>query len=155
METNKMGRFYEDFNVGDKIMHPVSKTIFESDNNLFCLLTLNHHPAHINVEYSKNARHGKILVAGTYVFSLAVGMTVGDISGKAIANLEYSKVVHLAPVFIGDTLRAETEILDKKLTKSKVGIMTVRTKTINQDGVNVLIFERKIMIKSWLKTVNG
>lgn len=153
MEHNKMGRYYEDFVVGEKIIHQVSKTIFESDNNLFCLLTMNHHPVHIDEHYAQSAKHGKILVAGTYVFSLVVGMTVADISGRAIANLEYSRIVHLAPVFIGDTLYAETEILGKDKTKSGVGIVKVSTKAWNQDGVRVLVFERKIMVKSWVKTV--
>lgn len=153
MENNKMGRFYEDFVVGEKIMHAVSKTILESDNNLFCLLTMNHHPAHIDKHYAQNAKHGKILVAGTYVFSLVVGLTVADISGKAIANLEYTQVVHLAPVFIGDTVRAETEILGKKLTRSGKGIVHVSTKAWNQNGVNVLVFERKILVKKWITEV--
>lgn len=147
METNKMGSYYENFTVGEKINHSLSKTIFESDNNLFCLLTMNHHPAHINEHYSKNARHGKILVAGTYVFSLVVGLTVPDISGKAVANLEYSQVIHLAPVFIGDTLTAETEVLKKYETSSGRCIVTVRTVSRNQNGKPVLMFERKIMLK--------
>lgn len=148
-----MGRFYEDFEVGENILHQVSKTVTESDNNLFCLLTMNHHPVHIDGDYAKNARHGKILVAGTYVFSLVVGFTVPDISGSAIANIEYSQVVHLAPVFIGDTLHASTEILSKHRTRSKIGIVCVRTKAWNQDKKNVLVFERKIMVKSWIKAV--
>ena len=147
MEANRIGNKYKDFVIGDVIRHQLSKTIFESDNNLFCLLTMNHHPVHTNEHYARGAHHGKILVAGTYVFSLVVGITVEDISGKAIANLEYQCVTHLAPVFIGDTLYAETEILSKHRTKTGLGIVGVRTVAKNQKGKNVLVFERKILVK--------
>ena len=86
------GRFYEEFLVGEIIVHPLSKTIFESDNNIFSLLTMNHHPVHLNEDYAEKTQHGKILVVGTLVFSLAVGITVPEVSGKAIANLEYEDI---------------------------------------------------------------
>src|SRR5690606_874351 len=107
MQSN-FGNYYEDFKIGESISHALSKTVFESDNNLFSLLTMNHHPVHLNLDYVKNHQHGKILVVGTLVFSLVVGITVGDISGKAIANLEYEAVKHLHPVFINDTIYART-----------------------------------------------
>ena len=114
MDVSKLGNYFEDFKVGETISHSLSKTIFESDNNLFSLLTMNHHPIHVNNDYAQKNQHGKILVVGTLVFSTAVGITVPDISGKAIANLEYENVNHLAPVFINDTIYAKTKILDKK-----------------------------------------
>ena len=95
MEPAPIGRYFEEFTVGEEIKHSLSKTIFESDNNFFCLLTMNNHPVHTNIDYASKNQHGKVLVVGTLVFSLAVGMTVPDISGKAIANLGYEDVKHL------------------------------------------------------------
>lgn len=149
MQVCNMGNYFDDFVVGEEIEHSLSKTIFESDNNLFCLLTMNHHPVHTNVDYAQKEQHGKILVAGTLVFSIVVGMSVPDISGKAIANLDYEAVQHLAPVFIGDTLYAKTKILNKKESKSKPdrGIVYVETVGYNQDNVPVISFRRHAQIK--------
>lgn len=145
----ELGRYFEEFNVGEVIDHKTSKTIFESDNNLFSLLTMNHHPVHINIDYASKQQHGKILVVGTLVFSLAVGITVPDISGKAIANLMYENVDHLAPVFIGDTIYVKTTVLDKRESKSKNdrGVVYVESKAYNQNNENVLTFRRKVLIK--------
>ena len=119
MKQSVLGLYYEDFIVGDEIKHSLSKTIFESDNTFFSLLTMNHHPVHTNMDYACHNQHGKILVVGTLVFSLAVGITVPDISGKAIANLDYEDIKHLNPVFIGDTIYVRTKVLDKRESKSK------------------------------------
>jgi len=145
---NQFGRYYEEFTIGQVIKHTATKTILESDNNLFALLTMNHHPLHLDKEYCKTQKYGKILVVGTFVFSLVVGFTVSDISGKAIANLDYEKVDHNGPVFIGDTLRAETCILDKRESKSKKdrGIVYVETKAYNQKNELVLTFGRHVLI---------
>ncbi len=145
---SQFGRYYEDFTEGEIIRHTPGKTITESDNNLFCLLTMNHHPVHLDIEYAKGQVHGQILVVGTLVFSLVVGMTVRDISGKAIANLEYNQVIHHNPVFIGDTIRAETEILEKRISRSKPdrGIVTVETRAYNQKDELVLSFQRNVLI---------
>lgn len=150
MKANSMGFFLEDFRKDDVIKHAVSKTIFESDNNLFSLLTMNHHPVHTNADYAKKTQHGQILVVGTLVFSLVVGMTVSDISGKAIANLDYENIEHTKPVFIGDTIYAETTILDVKRSKSKPdrGVIYVETRAYNQNGDQVLKFRRHALIKS-------
>lgn len=144
-----MGNYFEDFVIGETVEHTTSKTIFESDNNLFSLLTMNHHPVHLNVDYAAKQQHGKILVVGTLVFSLAVGLTVNDISGKAIANLDYESIKHLGPVFIGDTLYAQTEVLDKRESKSKSnrGIVYVETIVKNQDNDKVLSFRRHVLIQ--------
>jgi acyl dehydratase len=144
---SKFGNYYEDFIVGETINHTLSKTIFESDNNLFSLLTMNHHPVHLNSDFVKTHQHGKILVVGTLVFSLAVGITVGDISGKAIANLEYESVKHLNPVFINDTLYVRTKIIDKwETSKGNRGIVYVETFVKNQKSQDVLSFRRKVLI---------
>ncbi|MCD4735156.1 MAG: MaoC family dehydratase [Bacteroidales bacterium] len=149
MEAAKMGNYFEDFVVGEEIFHSQSKTIFESDNNLFALLTMNHHPLHINIDYCKNTQHKTILVPGTLVFCLAVHLTVIDISGKAIANLGYENIDHLQPTFIGDTIYSKTIILDKKESRSKKdrGIIYVETIGYNQNGIDIIKFRRKVLIK--------
>ncbi|MCE2615603.1 MaoC family dehydratase [Phocaeicola oris] len=149
MEIAQIGNFYEDFIVGEEIKHSLSKTIFESDNNLFCLLTMNNHPVHTNIDYAAKNQHGRILVVGTLVFSLAVGITVPDISGKAIANLGYEDIKHLAPTFLNDTLYVRSKILDKRESKSKPdrGIIYVESIAYNQNGIDVLSFRRHVLIK--------
>lgn len=149
MKPQQIGNTFNEFIVGETIHHSTSKTIFESDNNLFSLLTMNHHPVHTNIDYASKNQHGTILVVGTLVFSLAVGITVPDISGKAIANLGYEEVKHLNPVFINDTIYAKTTIIDKWLSKTKTdrGIVYVETIAYNQNGVDVLSFKRKVLVK--------
>ncbi|WP_334058718.1 MaoC family dehydratase [Polaribacter sp. P097] len=144
---NNFGNFYEDFIKGETINHELTKTIFESDNNFFSLLTMNHHPIHLNVDYAEQKQHGKILVVGTLVFSLVVGITVSDISGKAIANLEYESIKHLSPVHINDTLYVRTTILDKwETSKNDRGIVYVETIAKNQNNIDVLSFKRKVLV---------
>ncbi len=149
MATEQIGHYFEDFEKGQIYRHALSKTVFESDNNLFCLLTMNYHPVHTNMDYAEKQQHGQILVVGTLVFSLVVGFTVPDISGKAIANLDYEKVEHLAPTFVGDTLYARTEILECRASKSKAdrGIIYVETIGYNQNGVDVIKFRRHVLVK--------
>ncbi len=149
MKASNLGNYFEEFYKGDVIEHTLSKTIFESDNNLFSLLTMNHHPVHTNIDYCSKNTHGKPLVVGTLVLSIVVGITVPDISGKAIANLSYENVEHLNPVFINDTIYAKTEILDVIDSKSKSdrGIIYVETTAYNQNSVNVLRLRRKVLVK--------
>ncbi len=149
MDKSVLGLYYEDFTVGREICHSLSKTIFESDNNFFSLLTMNHHPVHTNIDYAAKNQHGKILVVGTLVFSLAVGITVPDISGKAIANLGYEEIKHLNPVFINDTIYVKTRIINKRESKSKPdrGIIYVESIAYNQDGKDVLSFRRNVLVK--------
>lgn len=149
MQLSTIGHYFEEYSKGQIIEHALSKTIFESDNNLFCLLTMNAHPVHTNADYAEKQQHGKILVVGTLVFSLTVGLTVPDISGKAIANLDYEKVEHLAPVFIGDTIYAKSRILECKESKSKKdrGVIYVETIGYNQNAVEIIRFRRHVLIK--------
>lgn len=149
MNIQQIGHYLEEFEIGTEIKHSLSKTIFESDNNLFSLLTMNYHPLHTNLDYASRNQHGKILVVGTLVFSLAVGITVPDISGKAIANLEYESIKHLSPVFINDTIYVRSKILDKRESNSKTdrGIIYVESVAYNQDGIDVLSFRRKVLVK--------
>jgi acyl dehydratase len=149
MTPSNLGNYYDDFEIGEIITHSLSKTIFESDNNLFSLLTMNHHPVHINIDYAGNEKHGQILVVGTLVFSVVVGITVPDISGKAIANLNYEDIRHLAPVFINDTIYARTKVLEKRESKSnkQAGIVKVETFGFNQRKEDVISFRRSVYIK--------
>ncbi len=149
MNRSELGKYFEEFVVGEEIEHSLSKTIFESDNNFFSLMTMNHHPVHTNQDYAAKNQHGRILVVGTLVFSLAVGITVPDISGKAVANLDYESVRHLAPVFVNDTIYVRTKVLDKRESKSKNdrGIVYVESIARNQNGVDVLSFRRHVLVK--------
>ena len=149
MEPSKLGMYFEEFEVGQEIQHSLSKTIFESDNNFFSLLTMNHHPVHTNMDYAQKNQHGQLLVVGTLVFSIVVGMTVPDISGKAIANLGYEDVKHLRPVFVNDTIYAKTRILSKRESQSKPdrGIVYVETIGYNQRGEEVISFRHNVLVK--------
>ena len=145
---DRFGGYLEEFQKGDIYKHWPGKTITESDNNLFCLLTLNRHPIHSDVEYAKSQTHGRILVVGPLVLSLVVGMSVADTSGKAIANLEYEKITHDAPVFIGDTIYAESEVLDVRESASNPdrGIVYITTRAFNQNGERVLTLYRRFLV---------
>ena len=148
MTKNSFGKFYEDFIIGERLEHWPGKTVTESDNNLFSLLTMNHHPVHIDKEYKKKkTKYKKNLVVGTYTFSLIVGLTVADISGKAIANLNYHNINHEGPVFIGDTLYAKSEIVSKKLiSNKKKGIVKIKTFGLNQNKKIILSYYREILV---------
>ena len=137
------GRYFDEFEVGDVFKHWPGKTVTEADNHLFSLLTMNHNPLHIDEHYMESHQHGRILVVGTYVFSLVVGMSVGDMSGKAVANLEYERVTHDAPVFQGDTIYAESEVLETRPSRSRpdrgIGIVYIESRAFtDQDGEKVL-----------------
>lgn len=143
------GRYLEDFTVGDVYKHRLSKTITESDDHFFCMITMNHHPLHTNAHYAETSTQFKRnVVVGNLVYSLALGISVPDVSARAIANLEIESLKHPAPVFHGDTIYAETEVLEVAPSKSKPdrGIVKVRTLAYNQDGVVVCEFTRKVMI---------
>jgi acyl dehydratase len=142
------GRYFEEFEVGQIFEHWPGRTITEFDNTWFSLLTMNQHPLHIDSHYGRSTQHGKCLVNGALVFSLVVGMTVTDISGKAIANLEYEEVKHIAPVFHGDSIYAESRILGKRESSSKPdrGVIDVETKAYNQNREVVLTLKRKVLV---------
>ncbi len=142
------GRYYEDFTIGETIEHYPGRTITEADDVLFSMLTMNHNPLHIDANFAARTQHGQRLVVGTLIFSLAVGMSVPDVSGNAIANLEYTEIRHLGPTFHGDTIYAETTVLDKRESRSKPdrGIVWVETIARNQKGEKVLSFRRAVLI---------
>ena len=142
------GRHFEDFEVGDVYRHWPGKTITEADDHLYCMITMNHHPTHTNNWFAENeSPMGKPLVVGNLVYSLVLGMSVPDVSGAAIANLEVETLKHSKPTFHGDTIYAETRVLDKKLTsKGDRGIVSVETTGLNQHGDEVCYFKRKVMV---------
>lgn len=142
------GRVFEDFCPGDCIWHWPGRTVTQADDMQFSLLTLNQHPLHIDAHYAAGTPFGQNVVNGTLVFSIGVGLTVNDISGAAIANLEYENIRHLKPVFHGDTLYARTQILEKTASRSKPdrGVVFVETTVFNQHKEDVLSFRRRVLI---------
>ena len=143
------GRYLEDFEPGDVYRHWPGKTITTADDHLFCMITMNHHPLHTNEWFAKNETvHGKNVVVGNLVYSLVLGMSVPDISGAAIANLEVESLIHRQPTFHGDTVYAESRVVAvrESSTKTDRGIVTVETKGVNQRGEEVCFFRRKVMV---------
>jgi acyl dehydratase len=142
------GRYFEDFVVGDIYRHWPGKTVTEYDDHLFCMLTMNHHPLHTNEWFAENETvHGKNVVVGNLVYSLVLGMSVPDVSGSAVANLEVETLRHAKPTFHGDTIYAETRVLEKvETSKGDRGIVTVESKGLNQRGEEVCYFKRKVMV---------
>jgi acyl dehydratase len=146
--AHRYGRYLEEFEVGDTYEHWPAKTVTEADDHLFCLLTMNHHPLHINDHYATHSQQGRNVVVGPLVYSLALGMSVSDVSGKAIANLATEELKHPAPVFHGDTLFAESEVLEVRPSGSKPdrGVVKVHTRVYKQDGTLVAEFKRAVLV---------
>jgi acyl dehydratase len=145
----QFGRYFEEFEVGATYKHWPGKTVTEADAMLFCELTMNQHPLHSDAYYAETrTQFGKNVVVGNYVYSLVLGMSVPDISGKAIANLEVESLRHENPTFHGDTLYAESTVLDRQESQSKPdrGIVYVETRGHNQRGERVCIYRRKVMV---------
>jgi acyl dehydratase len=143
----RYGRDYEDFVVGDLYRHWPGRTVTEYDDTLFAQLTMNQHPLHSDAAYAAGTQFGQRLVVGTFVFSLVVGMTVADVSGRAVANLEYESVRHEAPVVHGDTLYAETRVLAKRPTADgRRGVVLVETRGFNQRGETVITLRRRVLV---------
>ena len=145
----QFGRYFEEFEVGAVYRHWPGKTITEADDHLFCLLTMNHHPLHIDAHYAEtHTQFKRNVVVGNLVYSLALGMSVPDVSGKAIANLEVESLKHENPTFCGDTIYAESTVLDKKESSSRPdrGVVQVETRAYNQRGERVCTFRRKVMV---------
>ena len=143
-----IGRYYEDFEIGAFYEHRPGRTINDADNSWFTLLTMNTHPLHFDTEYASHSEFGKPLVNSCLTLSMVAGMSVSDTSQKAIANLGWTDIKMPHPVFIGDTLYAESEVLDKRESKSRPtqGIVTVRTTGKNQDGAVVMTYERSFLV---------
>lgn len=142
------GRYYEDFNVGDVYEHRPGRTISETDNSWFTLLTMNQHPLHFDEAYAAKSEFGKPLVNSCLTLSIVSGMSVSDLSQKAIGNLGWDKIRLTAPVFNGDTIYAESEVLSMRESSSRPtqGIVTVKTVGKKDDGTEFMSFERSILV---------
>ncbi len=142
------GRYLEDFSVGDVYEHRPGRTITESDNTWFTLLTMNQHPLHFDHEYAAKSEFGQVLVNSCLTVSIVTGMSVSDVSQKTIANLGWQEIKLTGPVFIGDTLYAESEVLEIRESKSRPnqGIVSIRTTGRKQSGEPVIDFRRAMLI---------
>jgi acyl dehydratase len=142
------GRYLEEFQIGDIYEHRPGRTITEADNIHFSLLTMNFHPMHCDAAHAAKSEFGQLLVNSGLTVAIVLGMTVNDVSGKAIANLGWKEINLKAPVFCGDTLYAESEVLEKRESRSRPtqGIVTVHTRAFNQNGVQVMDFVRSALI---------
>ena len=142
------GRYFEDFEVGDVYRHRLGRTISEVDNTWFTLLTLNTNQMHFNSHYASQSTFGRLLVNSGFTIALVLGMSVSDLSENAIANLQMDEVTLKRPVFVGDTLYAESKVLAKRETKSRpyAGIVSVRTRGLNQDGEVCVAYRRSFMV---------
>jgi acyl dehydratase len=145
----QFGRYLEDFEIGDVYKHWPGKTITQAEDILFCAITMNQHPLHSDDNYAAAATpHGKAMVVGNLVYSVVLGQSVPDVSGKAIANLEIESLKHANPTFHGDTIYSETTVVDKRESSSKPdrGVVTVETIGYKQDGTIVCEFRRKVLV---------
>lgn len=144
------GRWFDDWQIGDRLAHEIRRTVTETDNLLFSVMTHNPQPLHIDAEAAKASEFGQILVNGTYTFALMVGLSVGDTTlGTLVANLGYQDLVMPKPVFIGDTLRAESEVVEKRESKSRpdAGIVTFAHQLLNQRDEVVCKCLRSALLK--------
>ena len=143
------GRYFEDFTEGEVIRHWPGRTISEADCTWFALLTMNQHPLHSDAHYAAGTEHGQRVVLGPLVFSIGIGLTVADVSGRAIANLEIERITHEKPTFIGDTLYSESTVLALRVTsRGDRGTVTVETRVSNQRGERVMTFRRTALVPS-------
>ena len=142
------GRFFEDFEVGDVYQHPLGRTVTTTDNIWFTLLTQNTAPIHFDQHYAAQTEFGKPLVDSTFTLALVTGQSVTDISQNVFANLGWDEVRLPNPVFEGDTIYSQSEVLEERESRSRpnVGIVTVQTSGYNQDGKIVITFERTLMV---------
>ncbi|MEE8395675.1 MAG: MaoC family dehydratase [bacterium] len=142
------GRYYEDFEIGDVYEHRPGRTLSEADNTWFTLLTMNQHPLHFDAEFAAKSEFGKRLVNSTFTLAVVGGMSVADVSQMAIANLGWNDIRLTAPVFIGDTIYAESEVLAKRESKSRpgAGVVTVKTTGAKAGGEVFMTYERIILV---------
>ena len=142
------GRYLEDFTVGDVYEHRPGRTISEADNTWFTLLTMNQHPLHFDHEYAAKSEFGQVLVNSCLTISLVTGMSVSDVSQKTVANLGWNNVRLTGPVYLGDTLYAESRVLSVRDSASRPnqGVVTVATTGTKQDGTEVVTFERTLLV---------
>lgn len=142
------GRFFEDFETGDGYRHPLGRTVTEADNTWFTLLTMNTNQMHFNTEYAGRSEFDRPLVVSTLTLAIAVGQSVTDLTQNAFANLGWDDIKMTHPVFAGDTLYSESLVLEKResQTRGHAGIVTVRTRALNQHGDEVCSFKRTFYV---------
>jgi len=142
------GKYFDDLTIGEHFRHSLGRTITEMDNTLFCALTLNTQPLHINADFAEKTQFGQRIVNGLFTLGLVIGLTVSELTeGTIVANLGYEKVLHPNPVFHGDTIYVETEVLDKRLSASKPdrGIVRLKHTGLKPDGTIVCEVERTVL----------
>lgn len=145
----RFGRYLDEYEVGDVFRHWPGHTVTEAEDHMFCLLKLSTSPLHVDRQFaSKKMEFGRNIVVGTYVYARLAGMSVPDVSGRAIANLGVSELRHLAPLFHGDTLYGVTEVLSSRRSNSRPGqgVLSVRTDGFNQDGLKLCTFARAVLL---------
>jgi itaconyl-CoA hydratase len=142
------GRCFEDFNIGNVYEHRPGRTISEADNTWFTLLTMNQHPLHFDAAYAAKSEFGRPVVNSCLTLAIVVGMSVADVSQRAVANLGWTDIRLIAPVFVGDTIYAESEVIAKRESRSRPhqGIVTVRTTGTKADGSVFMTFERAVLV---------
>jgi len=147
-ELFPMSRYYEDFEVGQTFQHPIGRTITETDNTWFTLLTVNTNQMHFNKQYAEQSIYGKILVNSGLTLCLVLGLSVSDLSQNAVANLGMDEVRFSNPLFVGDTVWAESKILETRISNSRkfAGIITVFTRGLNQDALAISTWKRSFMV---------
>lgn len=146
LTVTSYGRYFEDLEPGQTFRHWPGRTITEFDDTLFSLLSMNQHPLHIDEHYASGTQHGKRLVEGPIVISLVIGMSQADVGGRALETLEYANVRHLAPVFHGDTIYAESTIIEKTVRDERTGLIMVEHRGLNQRQEPILSMTRKIAV---------
>jgi itaconyl-CoA hydratase len=148
LKTGWQGRFYEDFEIGDTYRHPLGRTVTEADNIWFTLLTCNTNMTHFNADYAEQTEFKQYLVNSAFTLALVSGLSVTDISENAVANLGWDEVRMPNPVFVGDTIYAETTVLDKRKSNSRpyAGILNIKSRGYKQDGTTVIEFKRTVMV---------
>jgi itaconyl-CoA hydratase len=142
------GKYYEELEIGGRFRHPLGRTVSEMDNTLFSALTMNTQPLHINEDFAAKTQFGRRIVNGIFTLGLVVGLSVSDLTeGTIVANLGYERVVHPNPVFHGDTIYAESEVLEKRESRSRpdCGIVRLKQTGRNQDGIVVVELERSVL----------
>ena len=150
------GRYFEEFEIGDVYEHRPGRTLSEADNTWFSLLTMNQHPLHFDAAYAARTEFGRPVVNSCLTLSIVAGMSVADVSQKAVANLGWSDIKLTAPVFVGDTIYAESEVLAKRPSNSRPtqGVVTVRTTGRKADGTIFMTFDRTILVPTQGKAVD-
>lgn len=148
MHEAGIGRYYEDFVVGDVYQHPLGRTVTETDNTWFTLLTMNTNQNHFNTDFAGRSPSGRIIVNSGFTVALVLGLSVQDMSQTALFNLGWEEIRLTHPVFIGDTLYAESLVLDKRESRSRpyAGIVSCRTRGLNQDGEECVSWRRTVMV---------